>query len=57
MSELLDTPMSDKMRGTVKDSAPAGSIQNGEPGLPKRTSSPNALDEVVRNSGTPKREA
>lgn len=57
MSKLLDTPMSDKMRGPVKDSAPSGTEKNGEPGLPKRTSSPNALDEVTRNAGTPKRDA
>jgi len=57
MAKLIETPMTDSMRGKVKDSAPSGSVENGEPGLPKRTSSPNALDEVVRNAGTPKREA
>lgn len=56
MSKLLDTPMSDGMKGKVKDSAPSGSVTNGEPGLPKRTPTPNGLDEVVRNAGTPKRQ-
>lgn len=57
MSKLIDTPMADKMRGPVKENAPSGSVENGEPGLPKRTSTPNGMDEVVRNAGTPKREA
>ena len=53
MSDLIDTPMENvKQNPSKKASGPA--TYNGEPGLPQRTHSPNAVDEVTYDrSGLP----
>ena len=48
MAKGIKTPFNDSV-GPPPTGKPTGKAQvNGEPGLPKRTPSPNSVDEVVR---------
>lgn len=55
-SQLVNTPVESLVGNPNNRKGSASNTYNGEPGLPQRTSSPNAVPEVTRDSeGLPKK--